>query len=43
MMNYLETYSNDLESMAILPAEYLNNAGMIGAGKLAFDKLGYFM
>lgn len=42
MMNYLETYSNDSDSMRIVPAKYLNDAGMIGAGKIALDKMELF-
>lgn len=32
-------FSNDPEAMKILPALYLNDAGMIGAGKAVFDNL----
>lgn len=30
---------NDIKGMEIVPAEYLNDAGMIGAGKLIFDQV----
>lgn len=32
-------YCNDWEDMDIVPAEFLNNAGMIGAGKIVFNRL----
>lgn len=38
MKNYKE-FSNDPNSMKILPAIYLNDAGMIGAAKSAFNSL----
>ncbi len=34
-----KSYSNDSEGMEILPALYLNDAGSIGAGKLAFENI----
>ncbi len=40
MLDYYRRYSNSPEGMKILPAIYLNDAGMIGAGKAAFDRLG---
>lgn len=38
MLEYYKEYSNDLGSMKIVPAEYLNDAGMIGAGQIGFMK-----
>lgn len=38
-IKYYKDFSNDPESMDILPAIYLNDAGMIGAGKAVFDNL----
>lgn len=32
-------YVNDSEGMKFLPAMYLNNAGLIGAGKIVFDNI----
>lgn len=39
LLNYYKSFSNDPEGLKILPAIYLNDAGMIGAGKLVFDRL----
>lgn len=39
MIEKYKEFSNDPESMEILPAEYLNDAGMIGAAKIVFDNL----
>lgn len=38
IINY-KNLSNEPESMYIEPANFLNDSGMIGAGKLVFDKL----
>lgn len=38
-LEYYEKYSNNPEGMKILPAIYLNDAGMIGAGKVVFNKI----
>ena len=38
MISYYREYSNNPKGMKIVPAVYLNDAGMIGAGKIAFDK-----
>lgn len=38
MLEYYKKHSNDLESMKIVSALYLNDAGMIGAGRIAFMK-----
>lgn len=40
MIESFKNYCNDPEDMDILPAEHLNDAGMIGAGKIVFDRLG---
>ena len=40
MIESYKIYCNDSDDMDIVPAEYLNDAGMIGAGKIVFDKLG---
>ncbi len=37
MINSYKEYVNDSKGMTIVPAIYLNDAGMIGAGKLALD------
>ena len=37
MIESFKKYSNDSEDMDIVPAEYLNDAGMIGAGKIVID------
>lgn len=37
MINSYKSYVNDSKGMTIVPAIYLNDAGMIGAGKLALD------
>ena len=37
MLNKYKEFSNSQDTMKILPAIYLNNAGMIGAGKIVFD------
>ncbi|NLY46723.1 MAG: ROK family protein [Tissierella sp.] len=34
-----KNHSNDSEDIDIVPAKYLNDAGMIGAGKIVFDRL----
>ncbi|MDR7870771.1 MAG: ROK family protein [Tissierellaceae bacterium] len=39
MIESFKNYSNDSEGMDIVPAEFLNDAGMIGAGKIVFDRL----
>lgn len=39
MLQYYEEYSNRPSGMDIVPAGYLNEAGMIGAGRLAFKLL----
>lgn len=36
MLNYYEEHSNSKDSMEIVPAIYLNDAGMIGAGRVVF-------
>lgn len=41
MIAYYKEYSNDPETMEIVPAIYLNDAGMIGAGKIVFMKENY--
>ncbi len=38
-INYYKAYSNNPDGMQILPAIYLNDAGMIGAAKVVFDKI----
>lgn len=38
-LEYYKQYSNNPEGMQILPAIYLNDAGMIGAAKVVFDKI----
>lgn len=38
MVKYYKEYSNDPESMEIVPAIHLNDAGMIGAGQVVFMK-----
>jgi len=38
MINRFHDYVNDSSSISIVPAKYLNNAGMIGAGKMVFDR-----
>ncbi len=40
MIDSFREHSNDSDDIDILPAEYLNDAGMIGAGKIVFDRLG---
>lgn len=40
MLKVYYEYCNRPEGMEIVPAEYLNDAGVIGAGNLAFDRLG---
>lgn len=37
MISHYEAYVNDSKGMKIVPAIYLNNSGVIGAGKLALD------
>lgn len=37
MIRYYKEFSNDPDAMEILPALYLNDAGMIGAAKSVFD------
>lgn len=37
MLNTYENYVNDSNGMVIVPAMHLNDAGIIGAGKLALD------
>ncbi|MEW8974231.1 MAG: ROK family protein [Tissierellaceae bacterium] len=39
MLDYYREYSNNPDGMKIIPAIYLNDAGMIGAGKIAFERL----
>lgn len=39
MMDYYKISSNSPNSLKIVPAEYLNDAGMIGAGKIVFEGL----
>lgn len=39
MIESYENYCNDSEYMDIVPAEYSNDAGMIGAGKIVFDRI----
>lgn len=38
-LEYYQEYSNDPVGMEILPAIYLNDAGMIGAAKVVLDKI----
>lgn len=38
-LDYYKRYSNNPEGMEIVPAIYLNDAGMIGAAKVVFDKI----
>ncbi len=38
-VKYYEEYSNNPRGMKILPAIFLNDAGMIGAAKVVFDKI----
>lgn len=38
-IEYYKEYSNDPVGMEILPAIYLNDAGMIGAAKVVFDRV----
>lgn len=38
-IDYYKKYSNNPDGMKILPAIYLNDAGMIGAAKVVFDKI----
>lgn len=40
MIESFRKHSNDSDDIDIVPAEYLNDAGMIGAGKIVFDRLG---
>lgn len=40
MLEYYREYSNDPNSMTIVSARYLNDSGMIGAGKIGFMKEG---
>lgn len=40
MISAYKDYSNDSEGMDIVAAHHLNDAGMIGAGKIVFDRLG---
>ncbi|MBC8589561.1 ROK family protein [Wansuia hejianensis] len=39
MIYYYKKHSNDPNAMKIVPAAYLNDSGMIGAGKVVFDKI----
>jgi glucokinase len=39
MINYYNKSCNNPEGMKILPAKFLNDAGMIGAAKVVFDKI----
>ncbi|MBU5437398.1 ROK family protein [Tissierella sp. MSJ-40] len=39
MLAYYKDYCNNPDGMDILPAVYLNDAGMIGAAKVAFDRI----
>ncbi len=39
MIESYKGYCNDPKGMDIVAADYLNDAGMIGAGKIVFDKL----
>lgn len=39
MIESFKKHSNDSDHIDIVAAEYLNDAGMIGAGKIVFDKL----
>lgn len=39
MIYSYNNYVNNSKGMAIMPAFYLNDAGIIGAGKLALDNL----
>jgi glucokinase len=39
MVAYYKDYCNNPDGMDILPAVYLNDAGMIGAAKVAFDRV----
>ena len=39
MIELYKSYCNDSEYMDIVPAEYLNDAGMIGAGKIVFNRV----
>ncbi|MDO5725975.1 MAG: ROK family protein [Tissierellia bacterium] len=36
MLKYYKIHSNSIKSMQIVPARYLNDAGMIGAGRIVF-------
>ena len=38
-LDYYKKYSNNPVGMRILPAKYLNHAGMIGAAKVVLDKI----
>ena len=38
-LDYYKEYSNNPVGMQILPAKYLNHAGMIGAAKVVLDKI----
>lgn len=38
MLGYYKKHSNDPETMEIVPAVYLNDSGMIGAGRIVFIK-----
>ncbi|MGN9166299.1 ROK family protein [Tissierellaceae bacterium HCP3S3_D8] len=42
MLKYYNENVNDSESMKIVPAVYLNDAGMIGAGQMVFEKAGFY-
>ena len=39
MIENYKNYVNDTNGMTIVPAIYLNDAGIIGASKLAFDNI----
>lgn len=42
MINRFHDYVNDSGGISIVPAKFLNNAGMIGAGKIVFEKGGNY-
>lgn len=39
MIHYYNKFSNNPNTLKIVPAQYLNHAGMIGAGKMVFEAL----
>lgn len=40
MLKYYEKYVNDDKGLKLVPAIYLNDAGIIGAAKVVFDRVG---